>query len=44
MTGKGEEDRRQDSSDETVPDTKVHLASGVEADLGEALRKGILEQ
>jgi HNH endonuclease len=36
--------RRQESSDETVPDTKVHLASDVEADLREALRKGMLEQ
>lgn len=35
---------RQESSDETVPDTKVCLASDVEADLREALRKGIPEQ
>jgi hypothetical protein len=36
--------RRQDTSDETVPDTKVYLAPDVEADLREALRKGISEQ
>jgi hypothetical protein len=35
--------RRQESSDETVPDTEVHLASDVEADLREALRKGMSE-
>ncbi len=35
--------RRQESSDETVPDTKVHLALDVEADLREALRKGMSE-
>ncbi|KAF4631087.1 hypothetical protein G7Y89_g7047 [Cudoniella acicularis] len=33
--------RRQDPSDETVPDDKVHLASDIEADLREALRKGM---
>ncbi|KAF4634867.1 hypothetical protein G7Y89_g3244 [Cudoniella acicularis] len=41
--GRGRQ-RRQDPSDETVPDDKVHLASDVEADLREALRKGTLEQ
>jgi hypothetical protein len=41
--GKGRQ-RRQDPSDETVPDTKVYLAPDVEAKLREALHKGILEQ
>jgi hypothetical protein len=36
--------KRQESSDETVPDTKVHLASDVEAGLREALCKGMSEQ
>ena len=35
--------RRQKSSDETVSDTKVHLAPDVEADLNEVLRKGMSE-
>lgn len=36
--------RRQESSDETAPDTMVHLASDVEVELREALHKGMLEQ
>jgi hypothetical protein len=32
---------RQESSEETAPDTKVHLAPEVEADLRAALRKGV---
>jgi hypothetical protein len=36
--------RRQESSDETVADTKTYLAPGIEADLREALRSGMLDQ
>ncbi|KAL2144174.1 hypothetical protein VTI28DRAFT_9465 [Corynascus sepedonium] len=36
--------RRQESSKETAPDTKVYLAPDIEADLREALRKGMAQQ
>jgi hypothetical protein len=36
--------RRHESLDETVPDTKLHLPLHIEAELREALCKGILEQ
>ena len=36
--------RRQESSEETAPDTKVHLAPDIEADLRAALRKAMSQQ